>query len=137
MLTFKVHTDLSEKVAQSLAKATTKAEHTLAIQVRKDTSPFVPALTGSLDIRTRVEGNMVVYPGPYARYLYHGKLMVDSNTGSAWAPLGGTKVVTDQSLVFTKEVHPQAQAQWFEVSKAQNMNRWLKTASKAVKREYE
>lgn len=60
--------------------------------------------------------------------------MVDPNTGSAYAPKGGTKVVTDRNLVFTQAVHRQAQDHWFEASKAQNMEKWLHTADKAVKK---
>lgn len=110
-----------------------KAEHALAQQVAKDTEPFVPAQTLSLSNRTVVDGSKVVYPGPYARYLYYGKLMVDPNTGSAYAPKGGTKVLTDKNLVFSKAVHPQAQARWFEASKAQNVKKWERVAEKAVK----
>lgn len=78
---------------------------------------------------------MIVYPGPYARYLYYGKLMVDPTTGSSYAPKGGTKVVTDKNLVFSKSMHAQAQSHWFEASKAQNLEKWVRVADKAVKDE--
>lgn len=133
MVKFKVHTSGLEGLAKRVAAMGTKAEHTVALQVAKDTSPFVPALTGSLDERTQVDGGTIIYPGPYARYLYYGKVMVDPNTGSTYAPKGGVKVLTDRDLVFTKSVHPQAQAHWFEASKAQNLEKWLETAKKAVK----
>ena len=68
MLTFKVRTDLSEALAAAIGKAATRAEHIVAVQAAKDTSPYVPFLTGSLDERTRVSGNTIIYPGPYARY---------------------------------------------------------------------
>ena len=77
MLKFSVHTEGMDAIKDKLTEGCTKAEHTVALQVRKDTSPYVPMLTGSLDKRTRVEGAEVIYPGPYARYLYFGKLMVD------------------------------------------------------------
>ena len=60
--------------------------------------------------------------------------MVDPNTGSTWAPKGGTKVVTDRNLVFTKTMHSQAQAFWCEASKAQNIDKWVRVAQKAVKK---
>lgn len=135
MLKFTVHTDGLESIKDKLAEGCTKAEHTVALQVRKDTSPYVPALTGSLDTRTRVDGSEVIYPGPYARYLYYGKLMVDPTTGSSYAPKGGTKVVTDKNLVFSKSMHAQAQSHWFEASKAQNLEKWVRVADKAVKDE--
>lgn len=129
-----VHTDGFDAVKEAVAKACTRAEHVLAEQMEKDTQPFVPALTGSLTQRTRVVGNTVIYPGPYARFLYYGKVMVDPNTGSTYAPKGGTKVVTDRNLVFNKTMHPQAQAHWGEASKAQNLDKWVRVAEKAVKK---
>lgn len=135
MLKFSVHTSGLSVIPERLKAASEKAEHTVAIQVQKDTSPYVPFLTGSLDQRTKVDGSEVIYPGPYARYLYHGKVMVDPETGSAYAPKGGTKVVTDKNLVFNKAMHSQAQAYWFEASKAENMDKWLRVADKAVKRD--
>lgn len=129
-----VHTDGFDAVKEAIAKACTRAEHVLAEQIEKDTQPFVPMLTGSLTQRTRVDGSAVIYPGTYARFLYYGKVMVDPNTGSTYAPKGGTKVVTDRNLVFNKAMHPQAQAHWFEASKAQNLDKWVRVADKAVKK---
>ena len=133
MLKFTVHSDLSG-IGPMLRNASDKAQTAVAIQAQKDTSPYVPALTGSLDQRTRVDENQIIYPGPYARYLYYGKLMVDPTTGSSYAPKGATKVLTDKNLVFNKAMHSQAQDHWFEASKAENMDKWLRVAGKAVKR---
>ena len=131
-MNFKVHADLSAALAQTIADRCDKAAHTVALQVKKDTEPYVPMLTGSLKNRTQVVGDKIIYPGPYARFLYYGKVMVDPNTGSTFAPLGGTKVVTDRDLVFTHDFHPEAQSHWFEASKAQNMDKWLRVAQRAV-----
>nr|DAQ42079.1 MAG TPA: Minor capsid protein [Caudoviricetes sp.] len=135
MLTFKVQTNLSEALAAAIGKAATRAEHIVAVQAAKDTSPYVPFLTGSLDERTRVSGNTIIYPGPYARYLYYGKVMVDPETGSTYAKKGMAKVLTDKNLVFTKYFHNQAQSHWFEASKAQNLEKWRDVAGKAMKQE--
>lgn len=92
MLKLTVHTKGLESIKEKLAESCTKAEHTVALQIREDTRPYVPALTGSLDTRTRIEGSSdsgygpaagstIIYPGPYARYLYYGKVMVDAATG--------------------------------------------------------
>lgn len=131
-LKFDIDVDGWNKIKKVLARRCTKAEHIVAIQVDKDTSPYTPALTGSLNQRTRVVGNSVVYPGPYARYLYYGKLMVDPDTGSPWAQPGAVKVLTDRDLVFNQSVHPQAQAHWFEASKAQNLDKWRRVAAENV-----
>lgn len=135
MLKFSVHTEGLEAIKDKLVDGCTKAEHTVALQVRKDTSPYVPALTGDLDRRTRVDGSLVIYPGPQSRYLYHGKLMVDPATGSSYARKGTTKILTDKNLVFNKAMHAQAQSYWFEASKAENLEKWARVADKAVKRE--
>lgn len=132
-LKFTIHMESAELIKTAISTACSKAEHVLAIQVAKDTAPFVPALTGSLTQRTKVDGSMIIYPGSYARFLYYGKVMVDPNTGSTYAPKGGTKVVTDRNLIFNKTMHPQAQSHWFEASKAQSLEKWVRIAEKAVK----
>ena len=139
---FSVRTDGFDEAQRAIARACTEAEHELAQQMEQDTQPFVPMLTGSLMVRTRVHpeyrgelvGNAIVYPGPYARFLYYGKVMVDPNTGSTYAPKNGTKVLTDRNLVFNHANHRQAQSHWFEASKAQNFKKWLRIADKAVKK---
>lgn len=131
-LKFSVDVSGMDEVKNALAKACGRAENVVAQQVMKDTTPFVPALEGVLTRMTRVIGNEVIYPGPDARFLYYGKVMVDPATGSTYAPNGGTKVVTDRNLVFNTTMHPQAQAHWFNASKAQNMEKWMRVADKAV-----
>ena len=145
MLKFRGRTNIDEVLAHKLAAAATKAEHKLAVQVASDTSPYVPALTGSLDERTYVDGDQIIYPGPYARYLYYGKVMVDSKTGKGPArffdkmgneiiafPKGSKLTETNKNLVFSKAMHSRAQAHWFEASKAQNINKWVRVAAKEM-----
>ena len=133
-LKFSVYTDGMDAVKEAVAKGCSRAEHVLAVQVAKDTAPFVPMLTGSLRTLTRVTGNEVIYPGPYARYLYYGKLYVDPLTGSSYARKGITKVpaVLEKNLIFHR---PGTCSHWFEASKAQNMERWVRVAEKAVTRD--
>ena len=132
MISFKVKTDGLDWELITPAK---KVETILATQVMKDTDKFVPALTGSLMQRAHIEnGNTIVYPGPYARFLYYGKVMIYAPTGSTWAPKGEHKVVTGRDLVMHKTMHPLATSHWFEVSKAANLEKWLRVAEKAVKK---
>ena len=133
-VTFAMHFDGMESIKDKLADSCTRAESIVGQQVIKDTAPFVPALTGSLTIRTRLDDNKIIYPGPYARFLYYGKVMVDPQTGSTFAPKGGTKVLTNRDLVFSKAMHPQAQSHWFDASKAQNLDKWIRIAEKAVEK---
>lgn len=132
MLSIKVHTEGLDKLKDVLHQRAKDAEFIVALQAKEDTSPYVPMDSGSLDMRTAVVENRIVYGGPYARYLYFGKLMVDPDTGSSYAPKGSTKVVTSKDLVFRQDVHGQAQSHWFEASKAQNLEKWVRVAAKAV-----
>ena len=143
-MTFTVHADLSG-VQEAIEGRSDRAAHVVAWQAKKDTDPYVPMLTGSLKNRVQVDGSTIVYPGPYARYLYYGKVMVDSETGKGpmhFTDAEGVEVFrfrkgavltpTDRDLVFTKDFHPLAQAHWFEASKAQNLDKWLEVAERAV-----
>lgn len=127
MIKFDVNTSGISDIRMKLAGAASKAEVWLANEVLKDTRPFVPALTMSLANRSHVEGNTVVYPGPYARYLYYGKVMA--------GPREGPKYATDKDLVYTKTVNAQAQSHWFEASKAQNKGKWIRGVKKLAKSE--
>lgn len=148
---FKVNTRGLDTVREKLVKACSEAEHTLAQQVAKDTEPFVPASGAPAGMyeRTVVDGNKVIYPGPYARYLYNGKVMVNAATGKGpskfadkngnevfYFPKGSTLKATDKNLVFSKAHHGQAQSHWFEASKAQNMRKWEQVAEKAVSKDF-
>lgn len=108
------------------AKNASKAQKWLDNEVLKDTAPFVPMQTGMLmqsgQLGTVIGSGTVEYIAPYARYLYYGKVMV--------GPKYGPKHATDKDLVFSQSVHPQAQAYWFEASKAQNKPKWLKGVKK-------
>lgn len=130
MISFKVKTDGLDGELITPAK---KVETILATQVMKDTDKFVPALTGSLAQRTHIEESTIVYPGPYSRFLYYGKVMIYEPTGSTWAPKYEHKVVTGRDLIMGKSMHPLATSHWFEVSKAANLERWLRVAGRLVK----
>lgn len=114
-----------DNIDRKLSALSSRQELWLANEVLKDTDPYVPALTGSLSQRSHVEGDRIIYPGPYARYLYYGKAM----TG----PKHGPKHATDKDLVYTKSMHPNAQSHWFEASKAQNLGKWLRGVKKLAK----
>ena len=110
-----------------------RANEILANEAMKDTDKFVPKLTGTLSGGARVSDGQIVYPGPYARYLYHGKLMVDPETGSSYARKGSTKTLTGKSINVAKS-NPKAQTEWFEASKAINLEKWKRVYAKAVTR---
>ena len=142
---FTVRNDLTEAVAAALAKRSNAAEHLLATQVQKDTSPYVPFKTGKLDQETRVIGNTIIYPAPRSRYLYYGMKMYDPATGKGamhYIDRHGNEVFrfrygaklrpTSEPLTYTKDFHKLAGSHWFERSKANNLQKWLQYAKRAV-----
>lgn len=145
-LKFTIQNNFTQALAHKLAAASKKAEHVVALQVARDTEPFVPFLTGSLVDKTKVDGGYIIYPGPYARYLYHGKVMVDATIGKGPMKIvnkngdvvlrfrkGATLKPIDRDLDIKKPTgHGQAQSHWFEASKAQNLEKWLRVSEKAV-----
>lgn len=135
----KVKDNLTSAVAKALADRSSKAEHITAWQIVKDTEQYVPMLNGSLNARTRVVGNTIIYEGPYARYLYYGKVMVfpEGTTGANRNPnnphhKGEVKIVTSKPLKYTKDFHKNAGEAWLERSKAMNKKRWEKVAQDAL-----
>ncbi len=124
------------QVGQRMAQGAPRAAHILSIQMARDTEPYVPARTKSLANRTIVQDDTIIYPGPYARFLYYGKLMVDPNTKSPWASKGASKEITGKDLNISQSVHGKAQAHWFEASKAQNLPKWRQVAGRVLQREF-
>lgn len=120
--------------------ACTAAEAVVATQALKDTTPYVPALTGAFSNLARVDGNEIVYTGDQAAYLYAGKVMVDEMGRHAvyikdvgWRHRKGAKLhAIDKDLVFTQDMHPEAQAHWMEASEEKNIDKWARVAEKAI-----
>lgn len=100
------------------------AQQWLGGRVLEDCKPLMPIRTGGLQQRSDTEngGRKVVFPGPYGRFQYMGKVMVDPDTGSPWARRGVKKVVTDRPLQYS---NPEATSQWFETAKARNGEYWI------------
>lgn len=115
----------------------TEAQQWLGDRVLEDCKPNMPFLTGNLQQRSHTEdgGEKVVFPGPYGRYQYMGKVMVDRDTGKGprKIPTGpgehilrfkkGAKLVpTDRPLKYSA---PQAVDHWFDTAKAQHGEYWI------------
>ena len=107
----------------------TEAQQWLGDRVLEDCKPFMPHLTGSLQQRSHTEenGKKVVFPGPYGRFQYGGKVMVDFVTGSPWARKGAKKVLTERPLKYS---NPQATDHWFDTAKAQHGEYWIANVKK-------
>lgn len=125
---------------EKFKKAAKQAEKVLAVQILKDTDPFVPAQTGVFSKLAYTYDNNIVYQGDQARYLYEGKVMVDEQNRHAvyikdvgWRHRKGAKLhAIDKDLVFTTDMHPEAQAHWMEASEDKNAEKWARVAEKAI-----
>ncbi len=101
-------------------------------------APYTPFLSGTLErsatIGTIIGSGEIKQTTPYARYQYYGKLMVDSETGSAYASPYGMKVLTDKDLEYNTSRHPLAGSHWFERMKSDHKDKILQGAQKLAGR---
>jgi hypothetical protein len=100
--------------------------------------PYTPMRNGMLQkgavLGTKIGSGEIHYTVPYARYQYYGKLMVSSVTGSAFAKMGESKVLTEKDLVYNKARHPLAQRLWFETMKHNHKEQILRGAAAIARR---
>lgn len=107
--------------------------------------PYCPFDTGLLAnsaySATVIGSGMVVYPGPYARYLYYGEVYGpnipvfedDSSVPTRWfSPPGQKKHPTGRALQFKTDLNPLAGSFWFERMKADHAKDILEEARKAA-----
>ncbi len=127
-----LHLPNLSRYTQLMRQATPEAQRAVIVQMVKDTEPYVPARTKSLSLRTQINDDTIVYPGPYARFLYHGKVMIDPVTKSPYARYGAHKIVTAKDLDMKKTVHAQATAFWYDYAKRKNLQKWRNVMVKAV-----
>lgn len=147
-LKVRVNDSFSDVLQKNLQKAGPRAAHALAVQVARDTNPFVPASGAPAGMynKAQVVENRIIYPGPYARYLYKGKVMVYKDPPYkikrpdgkiVFTHYGQKKVPIDKNLHISTAHHERATAKWFEESKKQNLDKWARVAGEAMERELE
>ena len=141
MVRVEVNIDLSEFPPRFV-----RAQQQLGEMVLASSKVYMPLLTGSLQQRSYVDdgGRKVVFPGPYGRYQYGGRVMVDSVTGKGPAMIhdrngveiglrfrkGATLVPTERRLTYSQ---PNAQAEWFEPAKAKDLPMWVAECDRIIK----
>ena len=139
----------------SLERRMQEAQQWLGDRVLEDCRACMPMSTGAMQQLSRTEsqplvdrscvrdsGKQVVFPGPYAGYLYRGKVMVDSETGKGprKIPTGpgeyvlrfkkGAKLVpTDRPLKYS---NPQAVPEWFEHAKRLHGQFWIEGVAEKI-----
>lgn len=122
-----------------LARYMSASQRALDNQILTDMVDYIPMETGNLTRQTLAinrenvgSGELVLDATDYARYLYHGKLMIDPETGSAWARPQTIKIMTDQDLEYSRAAHGKAGSHWFERAKEERKRTWLKVARQAA-----
>lgn len=66
---------------------------------------YIPLDEGGLAYDNRIiKSDRIIYDTPYAHYMYEGKVMVDSETGSAWAKKDHTKVYNGNDINYSKSI---------------------------------
>lgn len=106
-----------------------RAQRWLDTQIFKDMEPYMPKRDGIMRDLAQQRSNsvagtglVIAAAGPYGRFQYMGKVMVDPVTGSPWARKGAKKVVTDRDLKYS---NPSATPRWFETAKDINLKKWV------------
>lgn len=123
-----------------------KAQQEFGRMVLNSSRKYMPLLTGSQQQRSYVAdgGKKIVFPGPYAGYLYGGRVMVDSVTGKGPVLIhdkngvevglrfrkGATLVPTQRRLTYSQ---PNAQAEWFQAAKDNHLQEWVAVCNKIIK----
>lgn len=117
-------------------KRLNRAQYWLDNQIFNDTEAYMPQKTNALRNVTRAEnssvagtGKVVVAAGPYGRFLYEGKVMVDPVTNSPWARKDAKKVVTENDLTYS---NPLTKPHWFDVAKKNHMKGWIEGVDKIL-----
>lgn len=110
-----------------------EAQAWLGERILTDCRARMPIKTGSLRQRsyTADGGRRVVFPGPYARFQYGGRVMIDPVTKSPWARPGAKKVLTDRPLQYAD---PAAVDHWFDAAKAEWGESWINDVKQRIGR---
>lgn len=94
-------------------------------------NPFISFRQGMLRRnKTYPSNHEIKYTSPYAKYQYHGKLMLAKN-GSSWAKLGEKKVETSKNLKY----HTSGTgAKWDKLMLQRRKNDLMKDVQNYIKR---
>ena len=125
-----------------------QAQYLLDGTIMADMEPLMPKQAGTFINKTKaasaaVAGSGLVYAAlsPEGRFLYHGKTMVDAQTGSPWARPAAKKVLVSEfgsktnakeNLDLSRGANPGAQPEWFEAAKEANKDHWINLAKKTA-----
>lgn len=118
------------------------AQEKLDEMVMTSMKPYMPFNSGMFIDQTQIKsasmaGSGVVCAGigPYGRFLYMGKTMVDVKTGSPWAREAAEKVLVSQYSGKTNAKENLTysngrQSHWFDPAKKADGDNWVKTTKR-------
>ena len=126
-----------------------RAQFALDSAVMTSMEPFMPKDTGQFIQTTSAmsgalagSGMVVAAAPPYGRYLYNGKVMVDSETGKGPMKItdkhGGEQLrwrkgaklkPTKRNLKYSR---PGAQSHWFDKAKEKDCDKWVDLVKKEI-----
>jgi hypothetical protein len=137
---FRVKVGKYNYLPAAMGRAATAAEILMALQIAKDTEPYVPALTGAFSRNARVLRNLIIYQGDQAEFLWEGVKMKPVSGGGpfyiedvGWRYRKGTKLMpTTEPLKYTKDMHPKAGDHWIDRSEAENGKKWAEIAGRMI-----
>lgn len=122
-----------------LNKNIKRAQYWLDGAIMDSMTPYMPMVTGNFIQRTRAmsaaiqgSGQVCAAAPPYGRYLYEGKVMVETTGQPAFYiegvgfrhHIGSTLIPTGKDLNYTSTFHPGVQSHWFEPAKRTHEKEW-------------
>ncbi|RRC92724.1 hypothetical protein EII25_03360 [Erysipelotrichaceae bacterium OH741_COT-311] len=133
----KVRINFSQKkIYKQLENKSRKAIVGLKGEIVRTTDPYVPLDKGQLKKSALPSvyspNNLIIWNTPYARFVYHGMLMVDAETGSVRSKKNGEKKVTSTKLNYHSG-DSKRKEKWFERSKVANQSKWTKFFERILK----
>ena len=131
------------QTAMRIRGASQRAVAITAQQMLADINNYVPddqgMLKNSAETHSDLANGKIIWNTPYARFLYHGVVMIDPKTGSPYAREGQTKVVMkpEKPLDFNKQSNPNAGSHWCERAYADHHEDWERIYQEAFRKELE
>lgn len=134
----------AEVSMKELSKRFNKAQFELDSAIMTSMERFMPMQSGKFINRVKAKsaavagtGNVYAAVGPEGRFLYEGKTMVDSKTGSPWARKGAKKVLVSEFQGKTDakenlEYSGSGTDHWFDKAKVADGEDWKRLVKKTA-----
>ena len=131
-----IRIEIDKDFPKKMDKVIEAGQKALDNEVLTRNSKYIPFGDGTLDrmgkMATKIGSGEIIYPGPYARFLYYGKVMIGEKSHSPWAKKGERKVLTDRDLTFSGA--PIRGSKWFERMKNAETKAIMKAVAKAAEK---